>query len=192
MLAAAIQQPDPLPPPAKALESLFQEHHGRVFGAAYRVTGSAQDAEDVLQTVFLRLLRRQDELDLAPNPNAYLHRAAVNASLDLLRSKSRSSSLPLDEFNFADPAADAEPERRQADRELRGHLREALLELSPKNAEIFTMRFLEGMSNRDIAKALGMTQTAVGVAVHRARNQVKKELGNYTGGTSTGTSTGGH
>lgn len=190
MLAAAIQQPDPLPPPAQALESLFQEHHGRVFGAAYRVTGSAQDAEDVLQTVFLRLLRRQDELHLDPNPNAYLHRAAVNASLDLLRSKNRSSSLPLDDFDFATQAVDAEPERRQADREVRGQLREALLQLSPKNAEIFTLRFLEDMSNREIAKTLGMTQTAVGVAVHRARNQVKKELGSYT--DTVGTSTGGH
>ena len=55
----AMNAETPLPPPSADLERIFQAHHSQVFGTAYRVTGSAQDAEDVLQTVFLRLLRRQ-------------------------------------------------------------------------------------------------------------------------------------
>ena len=76
--------PDPAPVSMRDLEGLFREHHDRVFRAAYRVTGSVVDAEDVLQTVFLRLSRRSD-LNLEPSPVSYLRRAAINAALDLLR-----------------------------------------------------------------------------------------------------------
>ena len=162
---------------------MFRDHHSRVFAAAFRVTGSAQDAEDVVQTVFLRLLRRQDELDLSPSPGSYLHRAAVNASLDLLRVRSRSGSIPMDDLDvLPTERADNNPDRRQEDREVRRGVRQALLALSPKNAEIFALRFLEGLPNREIANSYGMTQTAVGVALHRARNQVKKELNSFLGG----------
>ena len=80
--------------PASELEDLFQAHHGRVFRTAQRITGSAADAEDVLQTVFLRLVKGRDDYDWSRNPEAYLSRAAINASLDLLRSRTRSKSSP--------------------------------------------------------------------------------------------------
>jgi len=181
-LLATVSQTDPVPPPSANLESIFQAHHGQVFGTAYRLTGSAQDAEDVLQTVFLRLLRRQEEIDLSPSPSSYLYRAAVNASLDLLRSRSRSPAVALDDL--AEPLANGsavDPDRLHGDREMRGVLRQAILGLSPKSAEIFSMRFLEGSSNQEIAAVLGMSQTAVGVTLHRARNQVKKEIRVYIG-----------
>ena len=172
-----------IPGPSEDLERIFQQHHGRVYATAYRVTGSAQDAEDCLQTVFLRLLRRQDSLDLSPSPASYLHRAAVNAALDLMRARSRSRSIPLDDLGV--PPAEGElssPDRRQQDREMRRALRQAILKLPAKSATIFTMRFLDDTPNREIADALRMTQTAVGVAVHRARNQVQKEMASFVGG----------
>jgi RNA polymerase sigma-70 factor (ECF subfamily) len=172
----------PLSEPSSQLEDIFQSYHGKVFAAAYRVTGSAHDAEDVLQTVFLRLLKRQDTLDLSPSPGAYLHRAAVNASLDLIRSKARSSSLPLDDLGGEPAEAESRsPERTQHDRELRRSLRLAITGLTPKSAEIFVLRFFEGQGNKDIADQLGMTQAAVGVALHRARNQVKEEIRSFVG-----------
>ena len=72
-----------------------------MFQAAYRISGSSSDAEDVLQTVFLRLLRRGDGSAgeglprLEPNPEGYLHRAAVNAALDLVRARARARSVPV-------------------------------------------------------------------------------------------------
>lgn len=180
-MLAAVTHDDPLPPPSGGLERIFQDSHGQIFATAYRITGSAQDAEDVLQTVFLRLLRRQDELDLSPSPSSYLHRAAVNASLDLLRSRARSRTVHLDDFELPE-GPHRSPDRLQEDREMRGLLRQALLTLTPKSAEIFSLRFLEDCSNQEIAKTLGMSQTAVGVALHRARNQVKKEIRSLVGG----------
>jgi len=69
------------------LESAFLEHQRRVFRAAFRITGNAQDAEDVLQTVLLRLARQGEGVLAVANPSSYLYRAAINAALDLLRAR---------------------------------------------------------------------------------------------------------
>src|SRR4028119_509735 len=82
--------------PPEALEAIFREHHGNVFRTAYRITGNAADAEDVLQTVFMRLLRREEQPDLSNSAGSYLHRAAVNAALDTLRRRKRARAVDLD------------------------------------------------------------------------------------------------
>jgi RNA polymerase sigma-70 factor (ECF subfamily) len=56
------------------LEQIFREHHGLVFRAAYRITGNAGDAEDVMQTVFLRMLKRGDGAEPVGNMANFLHR----------------------------------------------------------------------------------------------------------------------
>jgi len=168
--------------PPEALESLFREHHGAIFRAAYRVTGDAADAEDVLQTVFTRLLRREEQPDLSESAGSYLHRAAVNAALDLIRARKRARTVDLDGIgdqliDHADPG----PERRQGSRELARRLREAMTRLSPRQAEIFTMRYFEGLGNLEISKMLGATQTSIAVILHRARHRLQKELGSLEG-----------
>src|SRR5258707_8846164 len=64
----AVKHLRPVPSPPEELEVFFREHHDQVFRTAYRVTGSPSDAEDVLQTVFLRLVRRKEKIDLSPSP----------------------------------------------------------------------------------------------------------------------------
>ena len=126
-----------------SLEGLFERHHDRVFRTAHRVTGSAADAEDVLQTVFLRVARRQESVGAAENPQAYFARAAINASLDLLRSRKRSKSVGIDDVeNRASVAAFVskhDPEKHQEDRELRALLSEALSRLGPTAAQMFAL-----------------------------------------------------
>lgn len=165
--------------PPEALETLFREHHGSVFRAAYRITGDASDAEDVLQTVFTRLLRREEQPDLSDSAGSYLHRAAVNAALDLIRARKRARTVDIDgvaDQHLVDQA-DPGPERRQGSRELASRLREAMSSLSPRQAEIFTMRYFEGLGNLEISKMLGATQTSIAVILHRARHRLQKELG---------------
>ena len=66
---------------------IFEVHHGMIFRTAYRITGNAADAEDVLQTVFLRLLRQPAGAAPIDQEDSYFRRAAVNASLDIIRQK---------------------------------------------------------------------------------------------------------
>src|SRR3954470_12198129 len=76
------------------LSDLFTMHHRRVLLAAYRITGSMADAEDVAQTVFLRL--GSGEGIPLKNAGSYLYRAAINGALDLLRRRKSAASEPLD------------------------------------------------------------------------------------------------
>src|SRR5205823_7292085 len=78
------------------LEQLFRAHQSLVLKAAYRVTGRMSDAEDVLQTSLLRLAGRDFEAAVVGNIEGYLHRAAVNAALDIIRSRQDARNMPLE------------------------------------------------------------------------------------------------
>ena len=166
--------------PPGELETLFQTHHARVFRTAQRITGSAADAEDVLQNVFLRLIKGQEAYDLSKNPEAYLSRAAINASLDLLRSRTRSKSIGLDEAD-ADTLAGRSrtPEALHADRELQDLVREAVSRLGKTAGEMFVLRYYEGLDNKEIAVVMETSPLVVGVVLHRARTKLRKEIGHY-------------
>ena len=71
--------------PQAGFAELYERHYEAVFRAALRVTGNPADAEDVLQTVFLRVLTTGAEAEGVASPNAYFKRAAVNAAVDVLR-----------------------------------------------------------------------------------------------------------
>lgn len=162
------------------LETLFQAHHGRVFRTAHRITGSTADAEDVLQNVFLRLVKGQDDYDLSRNPEAYLSRAAINASLDLLRSRSRSKVVGLDDVNTEALASGfRNPEVTHADRELQTLVRQAVSRLGKTAGEMFVLRYYEGFDNKEIAVLLNTSPLVVGVVLHRARTKLRKEIGHY-------------
>lgn len=182
--ATAHTTPDGTSDGPGGLEDLFRQHHERVFRVAHRVTGNADDAADVLQNVFLRLARRELTLDPSRDAGSYLHRAAVNTALDLLRSRRRSRSVPLDEAPPEGGETDLpSPERAPLDRELRRALRQGLARLSEKAAQLFVLRYFEGYDNADIARMTGMTPTAVAVALHRARGRLQQELAPLAGGS---------
>lgn len=161
---------DPVIAIPSELELAFQAHHGMVFRTAYRITGNAADAEDVLQVVFLRLLRRGPEADRMENAESYLRRAAINAALDVIRARQADRTVEL----TIDLPQEETPELRRA-------LSRALGKLAPRSAQVFTLRFLEGFTNREIADMLGISQLLVAVIVHRTRQQLRKELDRYLG-----------
>ena len=179
------------PPPGRfaRLERFWNDHSETIFRAAYRITGNPADAEDVLQTVFLRLARRAgaggdsggrgiDEHEAG----GYLHRSAVNAALDVVRSRHRAGWVPLEPAVVGAGVADThassapDPERDQANRELRANLRLAIARLSPRSAEIFALRYFEDLTNREIASLMGISQGLVAVLLHRTRARLRKEL----------------
>jgi len=173
---AAAQSIEP-PMAVPDMERIFREHSTRVLSAAYRVTGRAEDAEDVLQTVFMRLVRREGG-GLDENPSAYLHRAAVNAALDVVRSRRAARATPLDDAAtgaLVAPETGA-AERRVAGDEIRDEVRRALGLLSPRAAEIFTLRYFEGYDNHEIARMLGSSRSTVAVVLHRARQRVREAI----------------
>jgi RNA polymerase sigma factor (sigma-70 family) len=167
-----------------SLEALFRDHHDRVFLAAYRVCGNVQDAEDVLQSVFLRLLHWSARRTVGVNPSSYLSKAAINASLDILRAKRRRPTVALDESgDEADPLAPpADIDVHRA--EQRNHLRVALASLSPRPAEMFALRYFEDFGNAEIAELMGTSSSSVAVTLHRTRDRLQELLREFEGDRS--------
>ena len=161
---------------------IYKEHHQRVLRAAYRVTGNMEDAQDVLQTIFLRLARREGGTPLSSSPASYLHRAAINASLDLVRSRHSRRAAPLEDLEpvLHGPASEG-PDRQQDAGEIRDQIRQALAKASPRAAEIFILRYFEGHGNNEIAKMLGTSRSTINVILHRTRQKVREEIGSYVG-----------
>ncbi len=154
---------------------LFTEHHRRVLLAAYRVTGNMADAEDVTQTVFLRLANSNGSP--AQNIASYLYRAGINGALDLLRHRQTVVMGPLeDAAHVPDEHCGSSPEANVSARELGGLLRHAISQLSPRAAEMFTLRYLEGLTNPEIANLLRTSQAVVAVTLHQTRSKLKKKL----------------
>lgn len=163
------------------LGALFHEHYKGMFRVAYRMTGSQSDAEDVLQTVFMRLTPGWEQRDLSPNPRAFLYRAAINASLDVVRKRVRANAVSLDVLDFDQNAkfSSPSPADNMADTELRELVREAVAKLEGRAATAFALRYYEGYDNAHIAEVLGTSQMVVAVTLHRARTRLRKEIGNY-------------
>src|SRR5215467_4719404 len=74
---------------SQQLERIFDQHYELIYRTAYSLTGSAADAEDIVQTIFVRLLNRELPPDLSTTPERYLYRAAFNLSLNAIRDKKR-------------------------------------------------------------------------------------------------------
>ncbi len=161
--------------PVADLERLYVTHHDKVFRAAYRIAGNASDAEDVVQTVFLRLLRNEHTFETVEDAGNYLYRAGVNAALDLVRSRKANAAAPLEEHSPPDPGW--KPDRGHHSPELRERMRVAVAKLHETAAEMFVLRYFEGYDNAEVARICKTTEGTVAVTLHRTRARLQKELG---------------
>ena len=158
------------------LEEVFRAHQSCVLKAAYRVTGSMADAEDVAQSVFLRLARGTVNHSSISNLQSYLHRSAVNAALDLIRSRGHREIVPVEAADDIHANPSLSPERVHSSMEIKNWLRQELAKLSPRTAEMFTLRYIEGLDNPEIARVMNTSQAVVAVTLHRTRARLKKSL----------------
>jgi RNA polymerase sigma-70 factor (ECF subfamily) len=153
-------------------EETFQEHYVLVYRTAYGITGRVEDAEDVVQTIFLRLLQRETPRDCISNPRGYLYRAAVNLSLTVVDTRRRRARTE----ESADVAASVPARASNRAEELHRQLYEAIAQLKPKAAAILTLRYLHNYSDAEIAKLLGTSRGVIAVTLYRSRARLKKLL----------------
>jgi RNA polymerase sigma-70 factor (ECF subfamily) len=146
----------------------YDRHYEAVFRAALRVTGNPADAEDVLQTVFLRVLSRREDDDIASRPAAYFRRAAVNAAVDLLRRRAVHAETVYDDRA---PHAASEPALL-----LKEQLRRAIATLDSDDATMFLLRYVEGLSNEELAGVFHLEKNNVAVRLHRIRHRLQAEM----------------
>jgi len=161
-------------------ERLYREHATFVYRTALRITRNAEEAEDILQTIFLRLLRLESSPDLQQRPRAYLYRAAVNASLDTIElRRNRSEAADINEIEATLHSPDS-----SAKEKLYQQLHKAIAELNPTSAEMLILRYMHNCSDAAIAKMLGKSRGAVAVTLYRARARLKKLIRQSPGDAS--------
>jgi RNA polymerase sigma factor (sigma-70 family) len=169
---------------AAQLEELFRAHQTCVLKAAYRITGSMADAEDAAQSVFLRLVRGDIDPSRISNLRSFLHRSAVNASLDLIRARGHRETVPVEMADALQSNPSLSPERSHSSMEIKSWLRQELTKLSPRAAEMFSLRYIEGLDNPEIAQMMNTSQAVVAVTLHRTRARLKKRLRGFMKGAS--------
>ena len=154
--------------PPLDVQELYELHSELVYRTALRVTGNPADAEDALQSVFARLIAVHEIPNAAALPKQYFRKAAANAALDILRRKSTRAETPID--YAAQRASHGAPAL------LKEELRRALAEVEPRDAELFVLRFVEGLDNEELAGMFGVEKGWVAVRLHRIRLQLQAAL----------------
>jgi RNA polymerase sigma-70 factor, ECF subfamily len=147
---------------------LYERHYAAVYRTALRVTGNPADAEDALQTVFLRVLNQGCRLESTYNPEAYFRRAATNAALDMLRRRISHGEIQLDTASAI--------ASRESPAFLKEQLRRAIASLDPTDAILFLLRYVEGMTNGELAEMFGQEKNAIAVRLHRIRQNLQTEM----------------
>jgi RNA polymerase sigma-70 factor (ECF subfamily) len=159
----------------------YTEAHGRyrqrLVGVAYRIVGSQADAEDVVQRVFQALPR--GSYQGTASLWAYLHRAAVNASVNLLRARRRREALSQDlgrEAAVHVPHAAPDPEAQVLEGELLACVARALLRVKPRHRRVLILRIKHGLSNVEIAEQEGVPAATVATWLRRGREELRSAL----------------
>lgn len=151
---------------AAGLQALAAEMRPRLMRFLTARLGNANDAEDVMQEMWFRLER--SESGPIANPEAYLHKIALNLANDLVRHRSRSSVRDAswystqsgdDESGQADPAPS--PERVVAGRQQLAKVSAAIAALPERAGDVFKRHRLNGESHSEVAAALGISRSAV-------------------------------
>ena len=161
---------------APTWEQVVREHSARVYRLAYRLSGNAQDAEDLTQETFVRVFRSL--ADFSPGTfEGWLHRITTNLFLDQVRRKQR---IRFD--GLADDAAERlpgtapSPEQVYADTHLDPQVQAALDALSPEFRVAVVLCDIEGLTYEEIAATLGIKLGTVRCRIHRGRVQLRQAL----------------
>ena len=164
-----------------AFRALMERHGRAVFRLAHRMTGSPQDAEDVVQETFLRAYRQLSRFESRANFSTWLHRIAVNCSIDLIRSRRHQESghetADLEHFEAAaEDRVDHSPERLMLSTEVHERVTAAMAALSAMERAAFVLRHFEGQSIEDISRALGLKTNAAKHSIFRAVRKMRLAL----------------
>src|ERR1051325_5150177 len=164
-----------------AFRQLVERHSRPIFRVAYRMTGNEHDADDVVQETFLRAYKQLEQFEERANFGTWLHRIAVNCSLDLLRSRGRHDKHyagdPADELLQGEiTAADPQPDRLLLSVELQQHVTAALERLSGNERTAFILRHFDGLPGEEIGRTLGIQVNAAKHTIFRAVRKLREAL----------------
>jgi RNA polymerase sigma-70 factor, ECF subfamily len=167
---------------SEAFRELVERHSRAVYRLAHRMTGNPSDAEDVVQETFLKAYKQLSRFESRANFSTWLHRIAVNCSIDLIRSRPhRESGHDANDLEVmggaeADESAQRTPERLMLSTEVQERITSAMADLSQRERAAFVLRHFEGHSIEDISRSLGLKTNATKHSIFRAVRKMRAAL----------------
>ena len=140
----------------------------RLYGSALRILRSAEEAEDVLQDSFVKLISGPPEIPEASLP-AWMRRVVINGALDVIRRRKRWASEELDETRWTSALLRASDERVDLER--------ALAELPERARLVFVLHDVEGLKHEEVGELLGIASGTSKSQLFRARELMRASLG---------------
>jgi len=173
-----------------ALEALMAQYQARVFGLAVRLTGNRQDAEEVLQDVFLAVVQKIDGFRRESKLSSWIYRITTNAALMKLRKRPKVQQIPLEEElgpamtaegMIAEPVVDwSKLPNDELDRKELGQQIEQAMNLLPVDyRSVVVLRDVEGFSAQEACEILRLSEAALKSRLHRGRLFLRKQLADY-------------
>lgn len=171
----------------QAFETLYRRYVGTVYRQAFRLAGNEGEAEEIVQEVFLRLYEKAKTFRGDSAFSTWLYRLTVNTALMKLRRRRRAKEIALDDYlpryqedghHLVRPVIDwsQDQEGRLDTAEIQRICRQALDLLSPVDKAVVVLSDLDGLANREIGKALGLSVPAVKSRLHRARLFLREKI----------------
>jgi RNA polymerase sigma-70 factor (ECF subfamily) len=161
---------------ASAFDVIVQRYEKRVYAVAFRMTGNQDDAYDATQEAFMSALRALRSFRGDAQLSTWIHRIAVNASLDLVRRRTRKKTRPLEEI--ADrPSGDTGPEEAAVGASRAAEVQKALLQVGAEHRAVLVLHDLQGLDYAETAEALDIPVGTVKSRLHRARVEMARLLG---------------
>ena len=163
---------------AREFKQRFMPHHRLLYRVAYQLTGNAQDAEDLLQDLYLKLWQKRDDLPDETMKEAYLATMIRNLFIDQRRLKHVDASAELKN-------EDGPPDERSLDRQIdaRDEVRQMeglISELPERDAKIIQMHLVDDCSYEEIERDTGLSQGNIRIIVMRTKKKLKQQFQNIT------------
>lgn len=170
-----------------ALEQAFNLYSGKLYNVALRILKDQSDAEEVIQDVFMTAFRKADSFQGNSQFSTWLYRLTVNAALGRIRRGKKNQQVEYAEFlpKFQDdghhavrPVVDWSDtlDEQYSKTETQELIAKALDQLKPLDKTVIVLSDLEGLSDKEIADATGLTVSAVKTRLHRARLFLRGKL----------------
>ena len=165
-----------------AFRALVEGHSRYIFSLAHRMTGNAQDAEDVVQEAWLKAHKQLSRFEARADFRTWMHRITVNCSIDLIRARRHREDahdpMDLEQGPLSERGAEtqATPERMTASVQISERVNAALNLLTALERAAFTLRHVEGMSIEEVGEKLGMKTSATKHSIFRAVKKMRNAL----------------
>jgi len=160
-----------------AFEHLVRATSTDCYALALRLVGNEHDARDVLQETYLRAFRKLGKFRGDSAFGTWLHRITVNCSATLVAKRRRTSHVELDDdLEVLETRSERDPETAAGTADDRERLVEALADLPDQMRMVVVLRDVYDLAHEEIARELGISQTAAKVRLHRARRRLREQL----------------